>query len=291
MQSVINSDVCAKWINLSDYALDTLSANADIKSVMDTADKYGYGEWGIVDSPTTPPTWGALGNVPIMTANTAPYGVASAYQVFDGNASTSASSTDFSYQSVNPICVKKFECSVNGGTLQGSNDGSTYTDISDPSSNTTYYMYHKVHFASSQTVHTLQFYGRELKPLVPTMTSNTTPKGEASALNASYSANAAYKAFDENDTSYWIATTAESYIQYQFADECVIKSMKVMTDASLRPFTGTLKGSDDGSVFSTALATVSVSGSGTKIVDASNNTPYEYARLETSGSGSYPRAG
>jgi len=163
MESVIGSDVCAKWINLSDYALDTLYANSDIKSVMDEADKYGYGEWGIVDSTTTPPTWGALGNVPIMTANNAPYGVASAYQVFDGNSGTSASGTDFSYQSVNPICVKKFECSVNGGTLQGSNDGSTYTNISNPSSNTTYYMYHRVHFASSQTVHTLQFYGRELK--------------------------------------------------------------------------------------------------------------------------------
>jgi hypothetical protein len=157
MESVIGSDVCAKWINLRDYALDTLYANSDIASEMDSADKYFYGEW--VENSGT---WGAKGNVPIMTSNTAPYGVASAYQVFDGSASTSASGTDFSYQSVNPICVKKFECSVNGGTLQGSNDGSTYTDISDPSSNTTYYMYHKVHFASSQTVHTLQFYGKEL---------------------------------------------------------------------------------------------------------------------------------
>ena len=48
IEDVINSDICAKWINLSDYALDTLSANANIKSVMDEADKYGYGEWGLV---------------------------------------------------------------------------------------------------------------------------------------------------------------------------------------------------------------------------------------------------
>ena len=62
MQSVINSDICAKWINLSDYALDTLSANSDIKSVMDEADKYGYGEWA------------AVGKVPNMTSDTAPSG-------------------------------------------------------------------------------------------------------------------------------------------------------------------------------------------------------------------------
>ena len=76
ISTVINNDLCAKWINLRDYALDTLSAKSNIKSVMDTADKYGYGEWGIVDSTTTPPTWGPLGNVPIMTANDAPYGEA-----------------------------------------------------------------------------------------------------------------------------------------------------------------------------------------------------------------------
>lgn len=162
MESVIGSDVCAKWINLSDYALDTLSANSDIKSVMNTADKYGYGEWGKIDSTT----WGPLGNVPIMTANNAPYGVASAYKVFDGNASTSASGTDFSYQSVNPICVKRYKAlGANGvtitGTIQGSNNGSTWTNI-NLASNTTYYMYHRLHLASSTAVYTLQFYGREL---------------------------------------------------------------------------------------------------------------------------------
>lgn len=215
MQSVINSDVCAKWINLRDYALDTLSANSDIKDVMDTANKYGYGEWAKINN-----TWQAVGNVPVMTSNTAPYGVASAYQVFDGNASTSASGTDFSYQSVNPICVKKFECDVNGGTLQGSNDGSTYTTISNPSTNTTYYMYHRVHFGSSQAVHTLQFYGRELKPLVPTMTSNTTPKGQASASSLFDATKPAFQAFDGNVNTMWASTenTNDQWVEYDFVN-------------------------------------------------------------------------
>lgn len=233
--NVINSDVCAKWINLSDYALDTLYANSDIADVMDTADKYFYGEWGIVDSTTTPPTWGALGNVPIMTANNAPYGEASAYQVFDGNASTSASGTDFSYQSVNPICVKKFECSVNGGTLQGSNDGSTYTNISDPSSNTTYYMYHKVHFASSQTVHTLQFYGRELslKNVIEPMTGNTSSQGTASA-SSTMSPYYPFKAFDGNkdqvaDSSFWHTeeNKVPAWLRFEFNNATSIRGVAI----------------------------------------------------------------
>ena len=40
---------------------------------MDTADKYFYGEWVERDG-----VWQPKGNVPIMTANNAPYGVASA---------------------------------------------------------------------------------------------------------------------------------------------------------------------------------------------------------------------
>jgi hypothetical protein len=125
MESVIGSDVCAKWINLSDYALDTLYANSDIADEMDSADKYGYGEWGVIDSTTTPPTWGALGNVPIMTANNAPYGTVSAssyyqkqetlspFMAFNGFASNGwipgASSTFpqyLQYDFVNPICPK-----------------------------------------------------------------------------------------------------------------------------------------------------------------------------------------
>lgn len=158
LTTILNNGYCAKWINLRDYALDTLYADSTLAGIMDTADKYFYGEWAYINN-----TWQPKGNVPIMTSNTAPYGTASAYQVFDGNSSTAASATNFSYQFTNPVCVKRFTSSVSGGTLQGSNDGSTWTTISTPTSNTAYYLHYRVHYSSSTTVHTIQFYGRELK--------------------------------------------------------------------------------------------------------------------------------
>lgn len=123
---IINDDICAKWINLRDYALDTLYANSTIAAVMDTADKYFYGEWGIIDNTTTPPTWGPKGAVPVMTSNTAPYGEVlysssntsyPAYKCFDGNESSSdygstaskvsGAGSYFGYSFTSPIRVKK----------------------------------------------------------------------------------------------------------------------------------------------------------------------------------------
>lgn len=152
--SIINSDICAKWINLRDYALDTLYANTYLASMMDTADKYFYGEWVITDSTTTPVTWGAKGNVPVMTGNSAPYGEASAsaavggynaWKVFDGNNSTfwtpsnseQVSTSWIRYKFTNPVIVKRVQY-VNRSDrtptlfnfkIQGSNDGTAWTDI------------------------------------------------------------------------------------------------------------------------------------------------------------------
>lgn len=162
VEKIINNDICAKWINLSDYALDTLYAVNDIKTVMDEADKYGYGEWVIVDDTTTPPTWGPKGNVPVMTSNTAPYGEASAsnelsgynaYKAFDkvntsanswfinttGN-NTLPSDTHIKYKFTNPVLAKKafirwYDDYPSGMTatikIQGSNDTNTWNDVSE----------------------------------------------------------------------------------------------------------------------------------------------------------------
>lgn len=222
MEDVINSDICAKWINLRDYALDTLYANSDIAAEMDTADKYFYGEWCIIDDTTTPVTWGAKGNVPTMTSNTVPYGTASAYQVFDENSGTSASGTDFSYQFIVPVCVRKFESNISDGMLQYSDDGSTWTDISTPSTNTGYHLYYRVHYSSSKTVHTVQFYGREMKDLSPAMTADNAPYNEASASSIYASGREAWKAFDKKSVSGDSTlpasnfTSNDYYLQYKF---------------------------------------------------------------------------
>lgn len=160
--TVLNNDICAKWINLRDYALDTLYANEYTKAIMDEADKYGYGEWVIVDDTTTPPTWGAKGCVPVMTSNTAPYGEASAsnelsgynaYKAFDkvdtsvnswfinttGN-NALPSDTHIKYKFTNPVLAKKafirwYDIYPSGMTatikIQGSNDANTWNDVSE----------------------------------------------------------------------------------------------------------------------------------------------------------------
>lgn len=220
---IINNNICAKWINLRDYALDTLHANSAIAAVMDAADKYFYGEWVNNNG-----TWGPKGAVPVMTSNTAPYGTASAYQVFDGNASTTASGTDFSYKFVNPICPKDFYCNVSGGTLQASNDGSTW---SVPTSGS-YYLYLRLHFASSVSPHTIQFYGRQLTVSVPVMTSNTAPFGEAFADSESSASYAAWKAFDGDNNSYAAGTSKlEHYWGYVFPSDVKVKMAMIYSSS------------------------------------------------------------
>lgn len=153
LTTVLNTDLAAKWLNNSDYALDKLYANAAIKTAMDTADKYGYGEWVIIDDTTTPKTWGAKGNVPIMTSNSAPYGEASGnnvygstydyFKAFDGNDSTHWTATDnvtnasVYYKFANPINARKAIVNMlkNNSpsnitvSIDGSNDGSTWQPI------------------------------------------------------------------------------------------------------------------------------------------------------------------
>lgn len=154
--TIVNNDICAKWINLRDYALDTLYANPIIKGYMDTADKYFYGEWVEIDG-----VWQPKGNVPIMTSDTAPYGEAIqisnygdnyAWKAFNENNSnfweSGAMSGDnrawLGYKFVNPICVKMVTMSSSSTDVQyfpkrykvqGSNDGSAWEDISSELTN------------------------------------------------------------------------------------------------------------------------------------------------------------
>lgn len=291
LNTIINNDICAKWINISDYAYDKLSANANIKSVMDTADKYGYGEWGKIDSNT----WGALGNVPIMTANNAPYGTAiasseqndgKAYMPFNGSSnawlvSTSSSATNIwvGYTFPAPVSIKEFEwCSNDGSSeissmsyqVEGSNDGTNWTAISDTftdiartatgnikhKTNDDAYYTHIRFFINSQTlsgawrcgkISHLQFYGRTLSPLVPTMTSNTTPKGVAST-NSTYTA--AYNAFGSAQN--FAFDGSNQYLRYQGTDKTVLKYVATKDRVnSGRSFTATyvIQGSNDGTTW------------------------------------------
>lgn len=170
VETIIENDLFAKWVNNSDYALDFLYANAVIADLMDEADKYFYGEWVITDNTTTPPTWGAKGNVPVMTSDSAPYGTAfgsrygnnaNYYMVFDGNDATQWSAGAnyttnqyVGYKFVNPVRVTRVSIMpsndsataynrVKNFKVQGSNTGDTndwhdiYTGICQSTSSAT----------------------------------------------------------------------------------------------------------------------------------------------------------
>lgn len=148
VEKVINNDLCAKWINLSAYALDTLYANTIIAGYMDTADLYFYGELAIMPQ------------VPTMTSNTAPSGVASAsseyganqapWKAFDGDDTTAyfSAATDtianfyLGYDFASKVSVREIICKYtttgdggvyNGYAIEivGSNDKTTWTRIAD----------------------------------------------------------------------------------------------------------------------------------------------------------------
>ena len=283
LEKVIENDLCAKWINNSDYALDFLGANTVIKALMDEADKYGYGEWVITDDTTTPPTWAPKGNVPVMTANNAPYGTASAYQVFDGNTSTSASGTDFSYKFVNPICPKDFYCNVSGGTLQASNDGSTWAEPISGS----YYLYLRLHFASSVSPHTIQFYGRELKVSVPVMTSNTAPYGEAIA-SGSYSNLYPYMAFDGNVAQSWQGSTDASgsgngeWVGYHFPSKFYLKFVDIDGYGYSTPsdiYYAKVQGSDDGTTWIDVIEKTQLANGVHTCIAVEDTVGYDYLRI------------
>lgn len=290
--TILNNDYAAKWISLTDYAMDVLEAAYG--TLMGTIGKYGYGEWGITDATTTPPTWEPLGNVPVMTSNTAPYGTASAYQVFDGNPSTTASGTDFSYTFTNPVCVKDFVVkdasgnAVTGGTLQACNDGSTWGTPTDGE----YYLGWRVHFAASQTVGTVQFYGRTLKVSVPKMSGNTTPYGEA-ICSAEGQYQPAWKVFDgiKNDNnSMWLPNrynVTDEYVGYEFPAPVVAKRMNIQIHSYTAPrasFTAYIEGYDGSAWDTLETITLTANTSATHYYnethhDISGDTPYIAYRL------------
>lgn len=262
MSQVINSNVCAKWINICDYAFDTLSANADIAAAMATADKYGYGDW--IKLSDNPETWGPKGNVPIMTANNAPYGTVKysseygspnyAYSAFNGFDSAAGwcpatnaqyQTTYIGYSFAYPIIPKAAKCCIGTdetGVLdynieyRGSNDGfSTYDTLGTQTVSARGTIYETSLSASKAYKEVrmylvsgtsgisighgwkLQFYGRELKPLVPIMTADDKPKGEA-ICSTYYTGYPPYKAFDGTNVNPWVSVsdTSPQWVGYEF---------------------------------------------------------------------------
>ena len=264
--TILNDNYAAKWISLTDYAMDVLEAAYG--TLMASIGKYGYGEWALI------------GKVPKMTSNTAPSGRSFCtvggfdkyppYQAFDGDNSTAASTKSTSSSDTDtgrvaydfgiPVNVRAYAEShyySSTNTLSYSDDGTTWTDVGDSHTSgsggqtplETYYVddfgahrYWGVHYVGgyqytsyncyTETVFTLQFYAWQPKGNVPVMTSNTAPYGEAicSSYNSSYPA---YQAFDGNDSTPWANLYSKTsdpineYVGYKFVNPVCAKRARI----------------------------------------------------------------
>ena len=233
LETIIGTDLFAKWVNNSDYALDKMYANEAIADEMDTADKYGYGEWCLMPQ------------VPTMTSNTTPYGEVIyssvystyyAYNAFDNNDSTSwiplnvssrASYVDYigyeftearALSRVRLVVGSSFTVSNIHYKIQGYN-GTAWEDVSsenafslandskvieiecDSSKICTKFrlITDSLHVTNEYNIRvSLQFYAYAPKGNVPIMTSNTAPYGTAGGTNVYPGARDYYVAFNEN---------------------------------------------------------------------------------------------
>ena len=315
IQTILNNNYAAKWINLRDYALDTL--DGVYGTLMSSIGKYGYGEWAYINN-----TWQPKGCVPIMTSNSAPYGEASvssalytsepAWHVFDGTTSRwignniGAGATDYAaYKFTNPVCVKKVSFTVAGNCnyqsyqVDASNDGTNWTTLYSKTeqvengesrtfniTNDNYYLYYRLYgacYANRVGLNNLQFYGRSLTVSVPTMTSNTAPYGECGGTIPLHSTSAStypYSSlFSNNGAGFVTNRFSAGYIYYKFTSPVVVKRARYVNTAngnnSLK--TGAYIASNDGTNW-TELITIAGSNVGNAIFDTdlNNDTPYLY---------------
>lgn len=118
---------------------------------------------------------------------------------------------------------------------------------------------------------------------VPTMTSATTPSGQAFA-STEYSASYAWKAFDNNDTTYWNPTqrSTNNYIGYTFTSAKTIKCAKIYQNGNTdtgRTFTIQATSNN---TWSADLGTVTIPKSNTNLtynVALQNDTAYTSYRF------------
>lgn len=122
-----------------------------------------------------------------------------------------------------------------------------------------------------------------LNAKVPTMTSDTTPSGVASASTVYSDEYAAWKAFNFSESKGWAAHgsyTTDAWVRYEFDNPMVIKRfVATMTGGS---YLNNMKvqGSNTGNSDDfTDLLTFSVSASGTITENVNNSTAYKYYRV------------
>lgn len=207
------------------------------------------------------------------------------------------------YKFTNPVKIKRvIVTSANGSfKIQGSNNGTTWIDLSDSygSKDESYtertinisddladnYLYYQVmplteHQSNAFAIRTLQFYGRQLTVSVPKMTSNTEPWGEVIHGNDLQDGTIAYKAFDPNNSTQ-VFSNAYSYIGYDFENPTVVKfaGVKYYNQAAYTGTIASIEGSNDKTVWNEIGEIVVKPNTLVWGSMDDSDTPYRYWRL------------
>jgi von Willebrand factor type A domain/F5/8 type C domain len=124
--------------------------------------------------------------------------------------------------------------------------------------------------------------GASTQPLIPTMTSDTTPAGQSSASSTFGGGDGSYLAFDGNQNTFWgQAGNGPSWLQYKFAAPTVATIISLFGDYSA----WTLLGSNDGLNFVSLTTGPTSLGApnGTNVVTFSNTVAYQYYQVNFAG--------
>lgn len=295
-EQILNDIYVAKWVNYREYAYSTLSAVAEIKSVMDASGKYGMyitveraaGSKALV--PTLTSDTGSDGGTAFSSSN---YSGRSAYYAFDSAdkgwlPSIDTTGDDYvGYKFTQPTCVNLVYINYGSAAkaftkprpyvkVQASNNFEDWVDLSesielDTSAidkggvlnieldNNEFYMHYRVYFSPTLSysnvqgeyinIHTLQFYGNQLIPMVPTGDTNNIIVSSASNTTSYVGGNV----FDGDTTTCWRAdgaTDTSPYIGYKFDGEASIRCFSITpvstTECNRTPKEFTAQTSTDG---------------------------------------------
>ena len=117
-------------------------------------------------------------------------------------------------------------------------------------------------------------------PLIPTMTSNTAPSGVASASGVVSTVYDAYKAFDDNASTWWNGNGgAGQWLQYKFTKKVCVKKLTATNEQNTNKMgVFKLQGSNDGSSF-TDIATINAKDTKSITQNIANTNYYQYYRV------------
>jgi len=131
------------------------------------------------------------------------------------------------------------------------------------------------------------YFERVLNAKIPTMTSNTTPSGVASAYTA-VNGYPAFRAMDGNSSNYWCSSgNTPQWLRYEFEEavlvvKCYLKSFYYNSSSYIANYK--VQGSNDGSVWDDLFSETYPNSNAARTVNFVNRTKYKYYQIYVSSS-------